>query len=345
MQGPHNCLFRKLRVAACFFAFVCLPWGPYCSVANVECRTEDVYCNPISGFVLFATRFTDRWIVVGFNGNIGLSQSGQTDWASFGLAGNNLRAVTYGAPGFVAVGDAGRIVFSKTGLNGDWANQTSGSAINLLDVTYGNGLYVAVGGIPAVSSIILTSPDGISWTDRSIGLSNQLDRVIFANNQFYSVGMGGVRASSADGISWGNDSAGPNPWTSVVFGNGIFLIADDASSIHTSATFAGFPNATGSVSAAAVYASVFIPERSIFVLVGDTGQTYTTTNGVGAANPGDIASGVPSDIDTDGYTTSLVSQAGYIEYSTDAMNFNPYVLGSADWYGIVHAKVPVELDP
>ncbi len=81
-----------------------------------------------------------------------------------------------------------------------WTEQTSGTANNLSDVTYGQGLYVAVG----QSSTILTSPDGVTWTSRSAPVTlNIIDDVAFANGVFVAVGFSASPIIySADGITW-----------------------------------------------------------------------------------------------------------------------------------------------
>jgi hypothetical protein len=50
-------------------------------------------------------------------------------------------------------------------------------------VTYGNGLFVAVG----EDGAILTSPDGVSWTRRTSG-GNLLYGVTYGNGTFVAVG-------------------------------------------------------------------------------------------------------------------------------------------------------------
>ncbi|AFV77252.1 hypothetical protein Theos_2262 (plasmid) [Thermus oshimai JL-2] len=52
----------------------------------------------------------------------------------------------------------------------------------LFDVTYGNGLFVAVGGA------ILTSSDGVTWTRQSSGTSNDLYAVTYGGGLFVAVG-------------------------------------------------------------------------------------------------------------------------------------------------------------
>ena len=74
-----------------------------------------------------------------------------------------------------------------------WDNRTSGTTDDLYGVTYGNGIYVVVGG-----GNILTSSDGITWIIRSAGVG--LRRVIYRNELFVTVG--GKILTSTDGISW-----------------------------------------------------------------------------------------------------------------------------------------------
>uniref|UniRef100_UPI001FE1A936 choice-of-anchor U domain-containing protein n=1 Tax=Thermus islandicus TaxID=540988 RepID=UPI001FE1A936 len=78
-----------------------------------------------------------------------------------------------------------------------WTLRTSGGH-SLYDVTYGNGLFVAVGSPGA----ILTSPDGQSWTARKSGTTNQLNGVTYGNGTFVAVGEGGTILTSTDGVTW-----------------------------------------------------------------------------------------------------------------------------------------------
>ena len=65
-------------------------------------------------------------------------------------------------------------------------------------VTYGNGLYVAVGD----SGAIVTSGDGYNWTNQSYGTFPFLCGVGYANGVFAAVGMGGAIVTSSNGVVW-----------------------------------------------------------------------------------------------------------------------------------------------
>jgi hypothetical protein len=52
------------------------------------------------------------------------------------------------------------------------------------------------------SGTIFTSPDSITWTKWSSGLSDHLISVVYANNIFVAVGGGGKIITSVDGSTW-----------------------------------------------------------------------------------------------------------------------------------------------
>jgi hypothetical protein len=65
-----------------------------------------------------------------------------------------------------------------------WTPRTSGTSDVLYNVTYGNGLFVAVGDY----GTILTSPDGVTWTPQTSGTSYSLRGVTYGNGLFVAVG-------------------------------------------------------------------------------------------------------------------------------------------------------------
>jgi hypothetical protein len=73
-----------------------------------------------------------------------------------------------------------------------WTVRTSGTGSWLNDVTYGNGLFVAVGN----GGTILTSPDGVSWTERTSPTIGGLFSVTYGNGTFVAVGDRGIILTS-----------------------------------------------------------------------------------------------------------------------------------------------------
>lgn len=133
----------------------------------------------------------------------------------------------------------------------DGINWTAGT-LSVLAVGYGiawNGsLFVAVGQqIGSVSPAIVTSPDGLTWTDRSSSLSS--GRGIAWNGSLWiAVGYGKLGGSSIvtspDGINWTNSANDPFPnvnntfpqgaGMSVVWTGSRWLVVSGASQVATS---------------------------------------------------------------------------------------------------------------
>jgi hypothetical protein len=66
---------------------------------------------------------------------------------------------------------------------------------NLQGVTYGNCMFVIVG----YSRTILTSPDGMEWTNKAFGSFDDYTDIIYANGMFVIVGNSGIIVTSVDG--------------------------------------------------------------------------------------------------------------------------------------------------
>jgi hypothetical protein len=107
----------------------------------------------------------------------------------------------------------------------------------LFVITFGNGLFVAVGGDNGGSSELVTSPDGVTWTRVSVPSSNGLNGIAYGNNLFVAVGRNSPFLISSDGKSWTRvlwsaDLQGP--FYGVAFGNGTFVSVGAAGAVAAS---------------------------------------------------------------------------------------------------------------
>jgi hypothetical protein len=111
--------------------------------------------------------------------------------------------------------------------NWHWRNPLpQGNALNA--VSYGNKTFVAVGG----SGAIITSPDSVTWTSMSSGITANLSGVTYGNCTFAAVGEEGAIVTSSDSITWTSRSSGTNnPFGGVTYGNGSFLAVGDSGTI------------------------------------------------------------------------------------------------------------------
>ncbi len=152
----------------------------------------------------------ETFVLAGYDWN-GSAWYGVAYWSYDGLTWTaatmppglpELRAVAAGGAGnFVAVGDDGLIVRSVDGGQ-SWSPQSAPGTADLKSVAYGGGLFMAVGG-----TSVYTSPDGVTWTDRSAGTGmaswHTLNSVIHVDGTFYAGGWYSGMLSSADGgASW-----------------------------------------------------------------------------------------------------------------------------------------------
>lgn len=143
-------------------------------------------------------------------------------------ATEEIRDVAAGGGVFVAVGDAGTILRSSDG-GATWTSQTAPGAASLAAVAYGSGVFVAVGG-----TAVYTSPNGISWTDRSAGSGleswQSFKDVVFANGSFIAGGWySGPRISSDGGVAWQSTTiAGGADYDITAFSSGSGVIVASA---------------------------------------------------------------------------------------------------------------------
>lgn len=101
-------------------------------------------------------------------------------------------------------------------------------------VAYGNGIWVAIGGTGTQAG---SSPDGITWTARTMPTSAQWNVVTFANGVFVALATAGstAAATSTDGINWtARTMPSASNWSAIAYGNGVFaaLAQSCSSKVH-----------------------------------------------------------------------------------------------------------------
>jgi len=133
---------------------------------------------------------------------------GAWQWANPLPTASPLKAVTWGDGQFVAVvGWNGTIVTSQDGES--WVPQTAVTSDDLEGVAWGGNQFVAVGGSWPNGPIILTSPDGATWTSQRPNIGGEFDRfrdVTWGENRFVAVGDSELILTSFDGVNWTTQS-------------------------------------------------------------------------------------------------------------------------------------------
>jgi hypothetical protein len=152
-------------------------------------------------------------------------------WTHLTPSGWNCDRIAYGNGLFVGVGYAnisgvltGFVFTSTDGLN--WTSRTPAANNWWKDITYGNGLFVAVSDTGS-GNRVMTSPDGINWTSRSSAMNATFTGVAYGNGVFVAVAsggvVGGVFMTSPDGINWTQQNIIAGALT-VHFANGKFTV-------------------------------------------------------------------------------------------------------------------------
>jgi hypothetical protein len=92
---------------------------------------------------------------------------------------------------------------------------------SLKGVTYGNGLFVAVGAY----GTILISSDGSTWTVTIPNTTNNLNTVAYGNGFFIAVGENGAILTSSDGRVWRLKDSGTTQYLNgITYGDGTFVV-------------------------------------------------------------------------------------------------------------------------
>jgi len=214
--------------------------------------------------------------------------------------------------GFVCLPELGAAAFGQK-----WDDVVI-SGVNLRDVTYGQGLYVAVG----TSSAIYTSPDAITWTIRSSPVAMDFTDIAFANSVFIAVGSGAgdevIR--SADGINWTTVTTAPGPLSGslgIAYGSGRWVIS--ASGKSSVSTDNGLVWATYTVSELAFANGIsfangrFVTTTLAGIVYSADGQTWTVVE--------IAATGIPQDVCVHNSTFFLITTNGEIFSSANALTW------------------------
>lgn len=153
------------------------------------------------------------------------------NWTHLTPSGWNCDRIAFGNGLFVGVGYAsigspgvltGFVFTSPDGLT--WTSRTPAANNWWKDITYGNGLFVAVSDT-GTGNRVMTSPDGINWTSRNSAMNANFTGVAYGNGVFVAVAsggvIGGVVMTSPDGITWTQQNFNVGTLT-VHFANGKF---------------------------------------------------------------------------------------------------------------------------
>ena len=158
-----------------------------------------------------------------------VSSLGQT-WTSFELMANGgWTGLAYGNGVFVTVRSSALGHQVMTSPDGEiWTTRPGPTVAGThawSDVTFGDGLFVAVCPTSVSGNHVMTSVDGITWTVRTTP-DQDWNAVVYGEGLFVAVagsGTGNRVMTSGDGVTWtSRNSAADLSWSDVAYGNGMF---------------------------------------------------------------------------------------------------------------------------
>jgi hypothetical protein len=251
---------------------------------RISTEIKDLIGNKISTQYETGNGFTVESAVFVAAGNGGIyTSSNGTSWTQ--RSNSATRGVAYGNNTFVAVGGSGTIftdsdetIYVATGTSSvpsDWTSRTTPTSQTLNEVTYGNSIFVVVGG----AGTIVTSTDGISWTSRTSPHSNSINDLTYENSTFVAVGGTGNIITSSDGISWTSRTSNTSQELfGVAYGNSTFVVVGNSGTVLTSSDGTTWTSRTSATSAN--WEGGVTYGNSLFVAVGAGGKMQTSSDGI-----------------------------------------------------------------
>lgn len=134
-----------------------------------------------------------------------------------------INALRYLNDKWFVVGNEGFIRSSSSLVKlADWDVHDLGITNDLFDISYGNGVYVAVGR----GGVIYSSIDGVNWGLRDGGTIQDLWQVEFGHGKFVLLGNLSTALTSTDGESWSAEGQQGQPGSAgdLVFREGQFIV-------------------------------------------------------------------------------------------------------------------------
>ena len=165
---------------------------------------------------------------------------------------------------------SGSFATSTDGIT--WTTRTNPSGLNHTKITFGSGIFVTTATNGTASTSIYTSTDGITWTART-SPSTGYQGVFFSNSLFVAFGSS-IVSTSTDGITWTSRTAAGS-WVGCSYGASKFVLVSNGTAAAYSAdgtTWTVTTNGIAGASRAVNFAN------DIFVAVGNGGTNYASSS-------------------------------------------------------------------
>src|SRR5262249_45665076 len=192
---------------------------------------------------LHAAHYANGLFVAGGRRGTLLTSSDGVSWTSRASGiGNYVERITWANGLWVGVAEHGDITTSPNGIN--WTGQSTGTPYSDHEgVTFGNGLWVVVGGYfrdpqyeNGAITAIYTSRNALTWTRTPINAGKRLRDVTFAQGKFVAVGNDGLVLISSNAVDWVNYYLPFENLRRIQYANGRFVAVGNNGTLFSSIT-------------------------------------------------------------------------------------------------------------
>jgi photosystem II stability/assembly factor-like uncharacterized protein len=216
----------------------------------------------------------------------------------------------------------------------NWTNISTGIATtrNAQVIEYGGSLYI----IGASATVLVTSPDGTTWTARTSQLTNGVFDAVYGSSLWVIVGGNGQLSTSILGESWTSRTSGFGTDTiyGVDYSGSIYAAVGDSGKITTSTDGTTWTARTSNFGASNIYDVVYADGK--FVAVGGDGKISTSTDGITWTSRTSNAGGSTLNSVTYGNGYFLAIGSGALVRSTDGITWTS--IGSQTGYSIAYGN-------
>lgn len=206
-----------------------------------------------------------------------------------------------------------------------WTTRVSNTTSTLFSITYGNGKFIAIG-----SSIMVQSTDGITWTVVSSGLST-MSNVFWLNDAYVVCGGAGTTAllaTSSDGDTWSNVSGTSSfPMSTVYYDNGVYFAGGYYYGVGNS--LSTLTNSYRQLLSSTVTRAKKV--NNIQFLLGDGGVIYRTSDGINYTSTTTGFGSYIMDMAFNGNIYVIVGQSGKLYSSSDSTTWTARTSNAASY--------------
>tara|TARA_B100000035_G_scaffold23938_1_gene18831 strand:+ start:123 stop:19874 length:19752 start_codon:yes stop_codon:yes gene_type:complete len=195
-------------------------------------------------------------------------------------------SVAYGNDMYVALADSydkRLVVTSEDGVN--WSIANTFDDYYFYSMAYGNGLFVAIADKRGSGRSIITSTDGLVWTESTIPVQNDWRSITYGKNKFVVVSTSGNNdrvMTSSDGIDWTVQvTPEDNGWCSVAYGNNMYVaVANSGTSNRVMSSSDGITWTLDSYTTTDNFSSIAYGNGRFVALSYSSGNNYILTTDV-----------------------------------------------------------------